>query len=99
GEGEEWYWSCIGGVIVFIATIFLMRGRWSPMAARADQAAHDAAVARELHALPNGLGGPLRSAVDRLRTQLCWHREGGRHHGHRGLAAEPGPRKVRGGLP
>ena len=42
---------CIGGVIVFIATIFVMRGRWSPAAARADEAAHDAAVARELHAL------------------------------------------------
>jgi hypothetical protein len=28
-----------------------MRGRWSPAAARADQAEHDAAVARELQAL------------------------------------------------
>jgi MFS family permease len=51
GEWQEWYWICIGGVIVFIATIFVMRGRWSPAAARADEAAHDAAVARELHAL------------------------------------------------
>jgi MFS transporter, ACS family, D-galactonate transporter len=39
------------GVVVFIATIFVMRGRWSPAAARADEAEHDAAVARELHAL------------------------------------------------
>ncbi len=51
GEWREWYWICIGGVVVFIATIFLMRGRWSPAAARADEAAHDAAVARELQAL------------------------------------------------
>jgi Major Facilitator Superfamily len=51
GEWQEWYWICIGGVVVFIATIFLMRGRWSPAAARADEAAHDAAVARELQAL------------------------------------------------
>ena len=43
--------DCIGGVVVFIATIFVMRGRWSPAAARADEAAHDAAVARELHTL------------------------------------------------
>jgi MFS family permease len=50
-EWQEWYWICIGGVVVFIATIFVMRGRWSPAAARADEAAHDAAVARELRAL------------------------------------------------
>ncbi len=50
-EWQEWYWICIGGIVVFIATIFVMRGRWSPAAARADEAAHDAAVARELHAL------------------------------------------------
>ena len=51
GEWQVWYWICIGDVVVFIATIFVMRGRWSPAAARADEAAHDAAVARELHAL------------------------------------------------
>ena len=51
GEWQQWYWICIGGVAVFIATIFVMRGRWSPAAAQADEAAHDAAVARELHAL------------------------------------------------
>ena len=31
--------------MVFIATIFVMRGRWSPAAARADEEAHDAGVA------------------------------------------------------
>jgi hypothetical protein len=51
GEWQKWYWICIGGVVVFVATIFVMRGRWSPAAARADDDAHDAAVARELHAL------------------------------------------------
>jgi MFS family permease len=51
GEWRQWYWICIGGVVVFLITIFLMRGRWSPAAARADEAAHDAAVARELQAL------------------------------------------------
>jgi MFS family permease len=50
-EWREWYYICIGGVVVFIATIFVMRGRWSPAAARADEAAHDSAVARELRAL------------------------------------------------
>ena len=51
GDWQVWYWICIGGVVAFIATIFVMRGRWSPAAAHADEVAHDAAVARELHAL------------------------------------------------
>jgi MFS family permease len=51
GEWREWYWICVAGIAVFIVTIFLMRGRWSPAAARADEEAHDAAVARELQAL------------------------------------------------
>jgi hypothetical protein len=54
GEWQTWYWICLAGVVVFIATIFVMRGRWSPAAARADEAAHDAAVARELKALQGG---------------------------------------------
>ena len=37
GEWQQWYWICIGGVAVFIATIFVMRGRWSPAAAQADE--------------------------------------------------------------
>ena len=41
GEWQVWYWICIGDVVVFIATIFVMRGRWSPAAARADEAAHE----------------------------------------------------------
>jgi MFS family permease len=48
GEWQTWYWICAAGIVVFIATVFLMRGRWSPSAARADEAAHDAEVAREL---------------------------------------------------
>ena len=50
-EWREWYWICIGGIVIFIVTIFLMRGRWSPATARADEAEHDAAVTRELQAL------------------------------------------------
>ena len=51
GEWRIWYMVCIAGVVLFIATIFVMRGRWSPALARADEAAHDADVARELKAL------------------------------------------------
>jgi MFS family permease len=48
GQWQTWYWICIAGIVVFLLTVFLMRGRWSPAAARADEAAHDAMVAREL---------------------------------------------------
>jgi MFS family permease len=54
GEWQVWYWICLGAGLFFTATIFLMRGRWSPAAAKRDQAAHDAAVARELAALRAG---------------------------------------------
>ena len=48
GEWRTWYGICVVGILVFLASVFVMRGRWSPAAARADEAAHDAAVAREL---------------------------------------------------
>ena len=51
GEWRTWYMVCIVCVVVFIATIFVMRGRWSPTLARADEAAHDADVAHELASL------------------------------------------------
>jgi len=51
GQWQIWYWVCIVGVALFVATIFTMRGRWSPAAAKADVDAHDALVARELAAL------------------------------------------------
>jgi hypothetical protein len=48
GQWQNWYWICIAGVAVFLACIFIMRGRWSPAAAKADEEAHNAAVTREL---------------------------------------------------
>lgn len=58
GQWQAWYWICTGGIVVFLLTVFLMRGRWSPSAARADEAAHDEQVARELAA--HGLDGSGR---------------------------------------
>lgn len=60
GEWRNWYAICIAGILVFIATIFVMRGRWSPAAARADESAHDAAVQRELTALRGQVAGAVR---------------------------------------
>ena len=55
GQWRTWYWICTAGIVAFIASVFIMRGRWSPAAARADQAAHNRAVAREMANL--GAGG------------------------------------------
>jgi MFS family permease len=48
GQWQNWYYICIAGVAVFLACIFIMRGHWSPAAAKADEDAHNALVAREL---------------------------------------------------
>ncbi len=61
GQWQLWYWVCIAGVVLFVLTIFTMRGRWSPAAAKADVDAHDALVAQELAALRAEPGGQLRS--------------------------------------
>ena len=63
GQWQVWYWVCVAGVALFVVTIFTMRGRWSPAAAKADVDAHDALVAREIAALQTGPGGsPLPAA-------------------------------------
>jgi MFS family permease len=48
GEWQRWWWICFGAEALLIPTIFLMRGRWSPKAARADDEAHEALVEAEL---------------------------------------------------
>lgn len=48
GQWRSWYWICVVGIAVFILSVFIVRGRWSPTAAAADAAAHDEAVAREM---------------------------------------------------
>jgi MFS family permease len=47
-QWASWYGICAGGALVFVALIFVMKGRWSPEQALADERAHDAAVRREL---------------------------------------------------
>jgi len=50
-QWQHWFWVCIGGMVLFIPTIFFNRGRWSPKRAREDEAKHDADVADELQEL------------------------------------------------
>ena len=47
-QWKNWYWVCFGGMIFFLGTVPLVRGRWSPKQARADEEAHEAMVQAEL---------------------------------------------------
>ncbi len=47
-QWQHWFWVCLGGMVLFIPTIFLNRGRWSPKKAKEDEDKHDADVAEEL---------------------------------------------------
>ncbi|HEY2793392.1 MAG TPA: MFS transporter [Micromonosporaceae bacterium] len=51
GQWQMWWWICFAGQILFMPFIWMMTGRWRPSAARADAAAHDEAVAREMAAM------------------------------------------------
>jgi len=48
GQWKNWYWICFGGVIFFLLCIPLLRGRWSPRAARIDEAEHERRVQEEM---------------------------------------------------
>jgi hypothetical protein len=48
GQWKTWYWICFGGMIFFLGCVPLMKGRWSPSAAKADEEAHEAMVQAEL---------------------------------------------------
>jgi hypothetical protein len=50
-QWQRWWWLCLIGQLVFLPSIWLLAGRWSPAKARADAAAHNSAVARELAAI------------------------------------------------
>jgi MFS family permease len=47
-QWQSWWWICIGGQVVFIPLIFVMRGRWSPKRAKEDLAEHERRVEAEL---------------------------------------------------
>ena len=47
-EWKHWYWVAFAGVIFFLGCIPLLKGRWSPSKARADEEAHEAMVEAEM---------------------------------------------------
>ncbi|HEY1644579.1 MAG TPA: MFS transporter [Streptosporangiaceae bacterium] len=48
GQWKTWYWICFGGIIFFLLSIPLLRGRWRTSDARRDEAEHQANVEAEL---------------------------------------------------
>jgi hypothetical protein len=48
GQWKTWYWICFGGIIFFLVSIPLLRGRWRPRDARKDEAEHEAMVQAEM---------------------------------------------------
>jgi len=50
-QWQHWFWVCVAGMVIFIPTIWLNRGRWSPKRAREDEDKHEEDVERELREL------------------------------------------------
>jgi MFS family permease len=48
GQWKTWYWICFGGIIFFLLSIPLLRGRWRPRDAKRDEEEHEARVQEEL---------------------------------------------------
>jgi len=48
GQWKTWYWICFGGIIVFLLSIPLLRGRWRTKDAKRDEEEHEALVQAEL---------------------------------------------------
>jgi MFS transporter, ACS family, D-galactonate transporter len=47
-QWKTWYWICFGGIIIFLLSIPLLRGRWRTRDAKRDEAEHEALVDAEL---------------------------------------------------
>jgi hypothetical protein len=48
GQWKTWYWICVGGIVFFLLSIPLLRGRWKPASALQDEQAHEEMVTAEL---------------------------------------------------
>ena len=48
GQWKTWYWICFGGIIFFLLSIPLLRGRWRTRDAKRDEEEHEARVQEEL---------------------------------------------------
>jgi hypothetical protein len=50
-EWRRWWWISVGGEVLLIPFIFVMKGRWSPKRARQDEDEHERKVQEDLAAL------------------------------------------------
>jgi MFS family permease len=48
GQWKTWYWICFGGIIFFLLSIPLLKGRWRPRDAKRDEDEHEAMVQAEM---------------------------------------------------
>ncbi len=48
GQWKTWYWVCFAGIVLFIFSVPILRGRWRPSDARRDEQEHEAMVQAEL---------------------------------------------------
>jgi hypothetical protein len=54
GQWRNWWWVCVGGMIVFLPFVLVMAGEWSPKKAREEAEEHERAVEAELAAMAAG---------------------------------------------
>jgi MFS family permease len=47
-QWQRWYWVCVGGMVLFLPTIFLIKGRWSPKGAKQDEDRYEQLIQEEL---------------------------------------------------
>jgi sugar phosphate permease len=47
-QWQHWFWVDLAGMVLFIPTIWVIKGRWMPSSARRDAEQHEAAVAAEM---------------------------------------------------
>ena len=60
-QWQRWYWVCVGGMVLFLPTIFLIKGRWSPGKAKRDEEEYERLVTHELARLSSSSGQPTAS--------------------------------------
>ena len=58
-EWQRWWWICAGGQILFLPTIFLLVGRWSPARARKEREEHERAIEDERRKLEESTLEPM----------------------------------------
>jgi MFS family permease len=54
GQWTVWWWIAIGGALLILPTLRFLNGRWLPSSARADMAAHNAALDRAIAEMTEG---------------------------------------------